>query len=397
MMLPLSPQTRDFIEAHKTDRIETLALQLAKHKEIDATWVLRQIEGWQKLRHKVPTWGTTPELCYPVRLSLEQCSSEATACYKVKALTHYLAQVGVAPQQVAFADLTGGLGVDFSFLAPQFKEATYVEQNADLAALAAHNLPLLGLEHAKVVHSTAEEVLKNLDFIDVLMLDPARRDMQGRKTVALSDCTPDVLALQEELWTKCRFLLLKLSPMLDVHQSLQKLRHVAEVHFVASAQECKEVFLIADGQHKGAPLFCVGDFRFTLDEEQTAQPTYTTTPEGYLYEPHAAVMKSGGFKLFATRWGLYKLHAHSHLYTSPTRHDDLPARRFYIEQVLGLSKAEVKQLSALRQANLTVRNFPETVDVLRRRLKLREGGTNYLFATTLADERHVVLVCRKDN
>lgn len=394
-MQDICTKTADFIESHKTEKIERIALLLSKQQELDAHFVLRQIEGWQRLRHKVPTWADLPDLHYPVRLSLEQCSSEDTARYKVAALHRYLSARGEQLGQLSFADLTGGLGVDFASLAKGFGRATYVEQNADLIALARHNFPLLGLSEAHIVHGTAEEQLPTLPLTDVFLLDPARRDGQGRKTVALADCTPDVAALQEALWSRTRYLLLKLSPMLDVHQALQQLLHVAEVHFVAGGSECKEVFLLADAQHEDTPTFCVGDWRFTPTEEQEAAPSYTAAPESYLYEPHAAAMKSGGFKCFATRWGLHKLHPQSHLYTSSQLVEGLPARVFRLKEVVGFSKRELKTLSSLGKANLTVRNFPETVEQLRKRLRLREGGDSYLFATTLADNRHVLLHCEK--
>lgn len=394
-MSALSSKTVDFIETHRLEKIERIALLLSKQKELDATFVLRQIEGWQKLRHKVPTWSEIPDLHYPPRLSLEQCSSEETARYKQEVVERYLTQRGETMNRLSFADLTGGLGVDFSFLAQKFAQATYVEQNEALALLARHNFPLLGLPHACVQHATAEQALQDIPPTDCLLLDPARRDGQGRKTVALADCSPDVAALQARLWDKCRYLLLKLSPMLDVHQALQQLSHVAQVHFVASGSECKEVFLLADAQHEGPPTFCVGQWQFTLDEEQKAQPRYTARPEGFLYEPHAAAMKSGGFKSFATHWDLHKLHPQSHLYCSATLHKEVPARVFRLVEQVGFSKSELKSLASLGKANLTVRNFPETVDVLRKRLRLREGGEVYLFATTLADERRVLLRCEK--
>lgn len=394
-MTDLVQKTTDFIAAHREEHIDKIALKLSKQKELDSGFVLRQIEGWQKLRHKVPTWATTEGLHFPVRLSLEQCSSEATAVYKRNILCDYLERKGLSPQVLSFADLTGGLGVDFAFLAPRFATATYVEQNEALVTLAQHNLPLLGLPHAQIWHSRAEEVIERLPHCDVLLLDPARRDQHGRKTVALSDCSPDVQALQDQLWEKCRFLLLKLSPMINVHQVLQVLPHVAELHFVMGGNECKEVLLLADKAHEGETLHCVGDFRFTLAAEQAATPRYCSHPEGYLYEPHAAVMKSGGFKSFAIQWGLEKLHPHSHLYVSPLRHEGSPARCFRIEQIVGFSKAELKALSTLGRANLTVRNFPESVEQLRKRLRLKEGGEHYIFATTLVDERHVLLLCKK--
>ncbi len=315
---------------------------------------------------------------------------------------------------LVFADLTGGFGVDFSFLAPLFDRAIYIERNAELCEIARHNFPLLGLKNHEVIEGNGAEWLDRLPHLKLLMLDPARRDAAGRKTVLLEDCEPNVKTLLPGLLEKAENIIIKLSPMLDLHRALEDLRCVSEVHLVAEGGECKELLLVLDarlnlerGRVAGAAvalpadtslpiIHCADDgkiFSFTAEEERAACAEYADELSGWLCEPNAAVLKAGGFKALAARYGLKKLHPNSHLYVSPHFIDDFPGRVLKIREVIGFSKKELRALSALGQANLTVRNFPATVDELRKKLKLREGGSTYLFATTAAGDRRVVVVC----
>lgn len=412
MLPPLSPTLSEFIAAHRSDDVRQIALSLARHPEEERALILRQIEGMQKLGRKIPAWMAVDDLRYPPRLSLEQCSSATTASYKRSILLAHLAARGDDPMQMTFADLTGGLGIDCSALATPFRHATYVERDAELVQIFAHNAVALAAAQAegKVLPwpvpqpermdcrtTTAEEWLVE-EAADVLFLDPARRDAAGRKTVQLPDCSPDVLKILPDLWAKTTVLLLKLSPMIDLRHLTDALPHLVAVHLVQAEGECKEVVALCDRRHTGPAAFVAASdraahapFTFTRAEEQTAQPRYTAQPEGFLYEPVAAVMKSGGFKCFARQFGVAKLHPDTHLYCSDTYRPELPARAFRILACHSFAKSELKQLTALGQAHITVRNFPETSEQLRRRLRLRDGGEVYLFATTLADGRKVLL------
>lgn len=383
---------------------DKLALQLAGRKDLDAAFVVRQVEGWQRLRTKVPRWAETPGLRYPHRLALEQCSGQAAAEYKAQVVADLLrrAEAEGAAVPRSMADLTGGLGVDFSFIAPAFAEATYVERQEGLCDLARHNFPLLGLEGAKVVCGDGVDYLKHMEPVGLLFLDPARRDGAGRKTVRMEDCEPDVCALLPLLLAKARWTVLKLSPMLDISGALAALGCVREVHVVSVGGECKDLHLVLSqpegggevrvtASHNGIP-FC-----FSPTEEAEAQPRYATQPAEWLYEPGAALLKAGCFKLIATRFGLEKLHPHSHLYTAGHFVEHFPGRCFRVVETLGFGKQDLRRLRSLTaQANLTVRNFPSTVDALRRKLKLREGGNDYLFATTLADGAHALILGRRE-
>lgn len=381
--------------------VSQLALQLAGRTDLDVPFVLRQVEGWQRLRTKVPTWAGHDELLYPPRLSLEQCSGETAARFKAEVVGLLIRDLRPADGQgLRMADLTGGLGVDFSFMAPLFAEATYVERQEELCRLARHNFPLLGLTNTHVVCADCTDYLAQMPAADLLFLDPARRNSMGRKTVCIEDCEPDVCALLPQLLAKSQYTVLKLSPMLDIAAAMRSLGCVRQVFVVSTGGECKDLLLVL-AQSEAQPVritACEGPthFTFTPDEEAQAQPRYADRCAAYLYEPGPALLKAGAFKLTATRFQLDKLHPHSHLYTSAQRVDDFPGRRFEVVQTFGFGKQDLKQLRhTAPRANLTVRNFPASTETLRAKLKLREGGDNYIFATTLNDQSHVLLLCRK--
>ncbi len=384
------------IQELRKENIARLALRLTGHP--DASFLLRQVEGWQRLSVKVPSWAAVEDLHYPHRLALEQCSGEAAARYKAALVKRLFPDGGEK-----MADLTGGLGVDFSFVAPQFKHAAYVERQEELCTLATHNFPLLGLHHASIHHTDGIEYLRQMQQVDLLFLDPARRDAVGRKTVLLEDCEPNVVELLPLLLEKSKVCILKLSTMLDLHQALASLQNVAEVHVVGERGECKDLLLVLRADYNKMPastvIYCADDahrFSFTAAEEATATPCYAARLETYLYEPSATVLKAGAFKQIAVHFDLKKLHPNSHLYTSDTLHADFPGRVFTVERTCGFGKRELKDFCAdVTQANLTVRNFPATVADLRKRLKLREGGTEYWFATTLSDDAHCLIACKK--
>lgn len=412
----------EYILQHRTDQIERLALQLHACDAEQKRYILQQIEGWQRLRHKVPQWAATEGLLYPVRLSLEQCSSETTALYKARLLPS--APAGDRGSAL-LVDLTGGLGVDFSFMAQGFDRAVYVEQNEELCRLARHNLPLLGLPRAEIVQGDGVEYLQTMtDTADVIFLDPYRRDEGGHKTVRIEDCTPNLLPLLPLLAQHSRRVIVKLSPMLDITQALRSLaaasvRANVATHIVGTQGEVKEILL--DIRWGEEPLLmdrvmmvCHDDshhleYRFA-QESQVATAHYSRYCShqdlvgAYLYEPAPVIMKAGCFRLLTERFGLTALHPNSHLYMSPSAVADFPGRQFRVLRVSGFGKKELKDF--LRQApqhpngkgacaNLAVRNFPMSVAELRQRMHLLDGGTEYWFATTLADESKVIVACSK--
>lgn len=385
-----TPETQDFILQHRTDEVRMLALQASRYPLVDMQAAVQQIAGWQMARRKLPLWSDTPGLIYPPHLSMEQCSSQITALYKAE----------VMGEGHTLADLTGGFGVDCSYLAKGYKEVFYVEHSSELCQLAKHNFPLLCLPQITVIQTESEDFLQEMQPVDSIFLDPARRDSHGGRTVAISDCTPDVSALHNLLLRKARRVMVKLSPMLDISLALRDLPAVRQVHVVAVKNECKELLFVLEQDVQPLTYHCVNlgeegsasAFVFTPEEEQGAACAHTAQVGGYLYEPNSALLKAGAFRCPAVRFNLKKLHPSSHLYTSDTVVKDFPGRSFCVKGVYGFGKKELKALSsALTRANLTVRNFPSSVADLRKRLKLAEGGNDYLFATTLNDGRKVLI------
>ena len=402
----LSPATRDFIRKHRLDDVRRLALAQYGTEGTDLHAALTQITGWQTARHKLPSWAEKEGIVYPPHLSMEQCSSEPTARYKAQIMEKD------RKEGARLTDLTGGFGVDFAFMAPAFAEAYYVERQEMLCRVAAHNFALLGLSHAKVHCGDATDYLKHMQPCDWIFLDPARRDSHGNKTVSISQCEPDASALEPLLLEKGRKILVKLSPMLDLSQAMSELLHVEQAHVVAMQNECKELLLLlareTGTEAQDVPVTCANltaglpdtgetqTFTFTRREEQQAACHYTTDIGRYLYEPYATLLKAGAFRCTAERYGVDKLHPNSHLYTSDRLAEDFPGRIFQVTGHTGFGKKQLKGLlEDTDRANVAVRNFPEPAESLRRRLKLRDGGDTYLFATTLADGSKVLVKARK--
>ena len=392
--MQLSPETLRFIEENARADVRSLALQAKKYPQVDMAMAVVQIAGRQIAEAKVPSWHQVEGLLYPKHLSMEQCSSEATAIYKA----------GLVEGET-FADLTGGFGIDCSFLSRKFKQADYVERQSELCELAKHNFPLLGLSIG-VHNEDGVEYLKQMQPVDCLFLDPARRDGHGGKTVAISDCEPDVSALEDLLVEKAQTVMIKLSPMLDLSLALKALRFVKEVHIVSVNNECKELLLILQKLKSASEIIIhceqitgTGEhqhYTFTQEQERTSDCPLATEVGAYLYEPNASILKAGAYRSLTQTYGVKKLHTSSHLYTSSHLVEDFPGRRFRVEAVSGFGKKELKDfLQGLEKANLTIRNFPSSVAELRKRLKLKEGGEDYLFATTLVDESKVLIKCKK--
>ncbi|WP_300910043.1 SAM-dependent methyltransferase [uncultured Bacteroides sp.] len=394
-----------FIREHSKDDVRTLALQAPKYPGVDMPAALTQIAGRQAAAEKIPSWHKVEELVYPRHLSLEQCSSEATARYKASLIP--------ALPAGTLTDLTGGFGIDCAFLSSKFQQATYVERQEELCEIAAHNFPQLGLTHIRIENTDSVRHLQEMSPVDWIFIDPARRDGHGGKTVAIADCEPDVSALETLLLAKAQHVMVKLSPMLDLSLALQELKHVQEAHIVSVNNECKELLLIlghADLAPEEIPIHCVNlqakggrcmpdgqpAFCFTRAQEQASASIYADIPGKYLYEPNASLLKAGAFRSIARIYRVEKLHPNSHLYTSELPVEGFPGRCFQIAGLCTLNKKEMKAtLGNTKKANITVRNFPASVAELRKRLKLAEGGDVYLFATTLGNEQKVIIKCNK--
>ena len=426
--------TSEFILQHRQSNPRDLALQARRYPDVDMPYALNQIQGWQTARQKLPSWAACDGVVYPPHLNMEQCSSEPTARYKQQVVRQWLTRLGAGQGGAAtsMADLTGGFGVDFSFTSRCFASATYVERNAALCDVVRGNLPCLGISNAQVMCAEAEDCLATMPQQTMLFLDPARRDEHGAKTVLIADCTPDVCHLLPQLMSKARFVMLKLSPMLDWHKAIVDLQGtVREVHIVSVGGECKELLLVlaaldaaassadmpCNGVEAGVRVCCVdimakadaegeykrSEFCYTIGGAADNPPTPSTLNSQpstlnsqFLLEPNASIMKAGCFAELGKAYGIRAISSNSHLFLSADRVEGFPGREFVVEAVTTLNKRQLKEtLGSLQQANISVRNFPMSVAELRKRLKLRDGGDKYIFATTTSDGERVLIVGHK--
>ena len=400
----INEQTWNFIRQHANDDVRKLALQGCKDAEVDLPMALQQIAGRQTAKKKLPTWVEADGVIYPPHLNMEQCSSEQTARYKASLITS---------KGDTYVDLTGGFGVDFYWMSQGFKHRYYIEQNAELCAIAEHNFEVLGLESTVCCCDTAA-YLTEMDHASVVFLDPARRNEHGGRTYDIRDCTPNVLELLPILLEKADTIILKLSPMFDWRKAVSDLKYVSEVHIVSVANECKELLLVLHQQRVDSPsITCVNDdtvFKvFSTLENDVFSPGKQCFPSGktivslsenddlrYLYEPNASIMKAGCFAEIEQQYPARQLSTNSHLFLSSVEIKDFPGRRFQIQSVSSMNKQELKSsLSEIKQANIAVRNFPLSVEQLRKKLRLKDGGDIYIFATTVGNNQHMLYICRK--
>lgn len=421
----MNQETQDFIRQHQDDDVRQLAFLGSKFPEVDMPFALDQIRGRQMARAKLPRWASIDGIVYPPHISMEQCSSESTALYKVELAERLLKSKILEfagnnavdskfaknegtchlQEKIDFVDLTGGFGVDFSYMAARMAEkAMYVERQAHLCEMAKENFKRLGLENVEVRNGDGVEVLHSIHSLSLIYVDPARRDGAGNKVVSLQDCTPDVTLLQDEMLEKADFVIIKLSPMLDWHRAVDELKCVREVHIVSVGNECKELLIVLSSAIK-APnlkLYCVNDNQvIVFDVTNSPSEAILVNPiedgaNQYLYEPNASLMKAGCFGVISARYGMKKLAKNSHLFVSDRQVDDFPGRSFRVKATSSFNKKELKQrLQDIEKANIAIRNFPLSVAELRKRLKLKDGGDTYIFATTQSDGSHILFICEK--
>ena len=436
----MNQATQDFIRQHQDDDVRQLAFLGSKYPEVDMPFALDQIRGRKMARVKLPRWASLEGIIYPPHISMEQCSSESTALYKAELAARLLglpaSSFGIemkAENEIEFVDLTGGFGVDFSYIAARLGvKSMYVERQAHLCEAAKENFGRLGLKNAIVKNGDGIEVLhsfhpKKKDAasaddslgitydqprsllktnlgLKIIFIDPARRDDAGNKVVSLKDCTPDVTVLQEEMLSKADYVIIKLSPMLDWHRAISELSHVREVHIISVNNECKELLLVLSARNMGENLciYCINDAQsFVCDELDMEASQVKIAPSTleemlYLYEPNASLMKAGCFSVLSGRYDARMLSKNSHLFVSREPIAVFPGRSFRIIAISSFNKKELKRhLSGITKANIATRNFPLSVAELRKRLKLKDGGETYIFATTLSDDSHVLVITEK--
>ena len=521
--MTINQATIDFIRQHQDEDVRQLAFLGSKYPEVNMPFALDQIRGRKMAHVKLPRWASIEGIIYPPHISMEQCSSEQTALYKAELAARLLglsvsssenekecekasnshfskicefASEGAVDsefaknedtckkqqiltecdkyvnksegepneedfsEEIEFVDLTGGFGVDFSYIASRLGvKSMYVERQAHLCEAAKENFERLGLKNVsvkngdgiEVLHSFAskkeaaasdsfgltedlsQSLLKTNLGLKLIFIDPARRDNAGNKVVSLKDCTPDVTLLQEEMLSKADYVIIKLSPMLDWHRAVSELSHVREVHIISVNNECKELLLVlsarnmgemeassADGdsgedvidgaeetdgevKHAGSlRIYCVNDGQSFVSEESDMEASSvkiapsTLEEMQYLYEPNASLMKAGCFGVLSGRYDARMLSKNSHLFVSRDLIAAFPGRSFRIIAISSFNKKELKRhLSGITKANIATRNFPLSVAELRKRLKLKDGGETYIFATTLSDESHVLMITEK--
>ena len=490
----MNQATQDFIRQHQDEDVRQLAFLGSKNPEVDMPFALDQIRGRKMARAKLPLWANIDGIIYPPHISMEQCSSESTALYKAELaarlfglpvsssenekaagnasdshfskICEFVSERAVdsefaknegtfekkqiltesednvnevknetgqedSSEEIEFVDLTGGFGVDFSYIASRLgMSSMYVERQAHLCEAAKENFECLGLKNSivkngdgiEVLHSFAskkeaaasdslgitedqsQSLLKTNLGLKLIFIDPARRDDAGNKVVSLKDCTPDVTVLQEEMLSKADYVIIKLSPMLDWHRAVSELNCVQEVHIISVNNECKELLLVLSARNMGGNLriYCINDAQsFVCDESDMETSSVKIAPSTleemqYLYEPNASLMKAGCFSVLSDRYGARMLSKNSHLFVSQAPIEAFPGRCFRIIAISSFNKKELKRhLSGITKANIATRNFPLSVAELRKRLKLKDGGETYIFATTLSDESHVLVITEK--
>jgi len=389
-------ETLQFIIDHAHEDVKKLALKGCKQAAVDLQAALQQIAGRQAAQTKLPSWATRTDLYYPPHLSMEQCSSEATARYKAL----------IAGSGNRFVDLTTGFGVDAAYIAPHFKAATCVERQPLLTTITRHNFDVLGLNHVETINNDCTAYLHGMEATDLILIDPARRDDNGQRTYGMADCQPNVLEILGEMTSKAKRILIKLSPMLDVHKAVSDIKATGEgsvstVHIVAVRNECKEL-LLEVVREDCPPLrtICVNllaDNRREVFEFETPAPAVnsqspSTIKWNYLYEPNAAIMKAGCYNQLAAHFSIAQLDPNSHLFVAEQPVENFPGRRFAIETACSMNKKELKAaIGKVDRANIAVRNFPLTAKQLKERLKLGDGGDTYIFATTVKGERLLLI------
>lgn len=393
----MTPALMAFIQAHLSDDPDRLLLSASRYPEIDMPFVVAQITARRQIKEKLPTWYQQEQLLFPAKIAAEQCSSEQTALYKQQLVT----------EGDTLCDLTGGLGIDSYYFSRRVKQVYYIERFPSYCEVARANMATLGARNVVVLEGDSTQWLDQLPAIDVFYVDPARRGEGNKRMFALSDCEPDLTQLLPRLLAKAPRVIAKLSPMADLRQTLALLPTTQAIHILSVKNECKELLFVIgrEPRESAVPIHCVhltkqaaSDEYFvcSLEAEQQAASHLATTLRRYLYEPNASVLKAGAFKQVACQFPVEKLQVSSHLYTSDHYLDRFPGRRFEVDEVIPFHSKSCKQLAGQSlQANVTTRNFPLTVEALRKKCRIREGGDIYLFATTGPKEEKLLIRTHK--
>ena len=386
----------DFVYSHRNDNCMSLRLKYSKNLDFDAVFAIDQIEARQKVKDKLPFVANCDRFLFPSLLSAEQCTCEAVAKYKTDILKG---------KYNSICDLTGGLGIDTMAFSSVIDSVTYVERFEDYCHVAKHNFELLN-KKVEVVNGDCSAFLNGDVNVDALYIDPARRGEANKRLFAFADCEPNVVELLPRMFEVAKDVYIKASPMADISMSIKELVYVCDIYVISYKNECKELLFRLNKDEANSAvvnIVCVdilpsstSVFKFEYSQEQNILDVEYSKPLNYLYEPSASILKAGAFKSVAKNYGVYKLAQSSHIYTSDSLIPDFQGRKFKVEGVIPFSSKEIKSLfKSLPEANITVRNFPLKVDELRKRLKIKDGGNTYVFATTDMNKEKILVICSR--
>ncbi|MFQ3212925.1 MAG: hypothetical protein ACJAT1_001252 [Marivirga sp.] len=383
-----------FITQNQQENPAQLLLSNKIPEDFPKQAIAEQIASRQKAKAKLPDLYNNKSILFPPSISMEQCSSEATALFKASLI-----------EGAYLTDLTGGFGIDTLYLSEHFDKTNYVEHNDQLCALAAYNFQILHKDNINVHHADAHTFLEGMAKGDCIYIDPARRDKNNQKVFGWEDCQPNLMALLPKLLSKAKTVLAKAAPMLDISQAILQLNgFVKEVYIVEWKGEVRELlFNISDQKFTDPAIMAIildksgaVQHRFEASmESEKKNATRIAQPKEYLYEPSPALMKSGFYTTLSTRYGLEKLHQNTQLFTANELIPQFPGKTYHINSIIAPQKKLLQEQLQSMHANLKCRNFPMDINVLKKKLGLKDGGSNYLFATTLADSSKRLLICKK--
>jgi 16S rRNA G966 N2-methylase RsmD len=387
----LNTEVQSFIKNKITTDISSLLLKKNLFNDVSQQELAEQIEARIKCNKKLPLWYKTAEIYYPNKLNIEQTSSEETANYKAELVSGK-----------RLIDLTGGLGIDCYYFSKRVSEVTHCEINTELSEIVKHNFLKLQCSNINTISLNGITYLKNsTELFDWIYIDPSRRhDIKG-KVFLLNDCLPNVPEHLDVLFSKSKNILIKTSPLLDLKNGIRELKYVKEIHIVAVKNDVKELLFLLEKNFEGdisiKTINIINNKKdiFNFKAFKECHPNYDL-PKKYLYEPNSAILKSGGFSEIAIHYNLDKLQQHAHLYTS-TELKKFPGRTFKILETIPYNKKNIKKRFKNLKVNITTRNFPKTVAIIRKELQLKDGGDVYLFFTTDKNLNKIVLLCSKIN
>lgn len=385
----LHPEIQNFITENLSIDSSKLALKKNPFPSANYTEIIHQIVSKKKAKDKLPTWFTASNIIYPEKISIEQTSSEITAKYKASL---------VSGENII--DCTGGFGIDDYYFAQQFKSVIHCEINTELSEIVKHNYTQLKTKNITCISGDSSEILAQLkQRFDCIYIDPSRRNDSKGKVFMLADCLPNVVALQDFYYQYSDTILIKTAPILDLQAGLNELKNVASIHIVAVENEVKELLWEIKKSFTDSPKIIAVNIEkeqilsTAIELTKNYQATFSL-PKKYLYEPNAALLKSGGFEAVSELFGLDKLHQHSHLYTTDAI-KDFQGRRFEIKQEIPFQKNDLKKYVQNQKMNVTTRNFPLKVEDIKKKYKISDGGTLFAFFTTNLKNEKIVLLCTK--